>query len=215
MPAPLSYLHSTMGKLNINALINPLYPSPAATRTLPMQALFKNMVPDSQLVTLANHVVNHNLSGLDWGAPGQYDYIGELCEVAGVADTGTTNWQKEVIIRNLANVLTTQSNTFKVYGLAQVVNVQKKAGNTNYAAVEAGDTVTVNGEKRFESVIERSVWPGGRRGARQRACDKWYLRSDRAIVGGTTTSRVTLGWRPDSGYYVGSRDEVGAIRWAG
>ena len=159
-PAPLSYLHGTMGKINLNALINPLYLNPASTRTLPMQALFKNMVPDSQLLQMAKNVVTHNLSGLDWGARGQYDYIGELCEVAGVADSGNTNWQKETIIRNLANLLTTQSNTFKVYALAQVVSVQKKAGNTDYGAVETGDTVTVNGEKRFESVIERSVWPG-------------------------------------------------------
>ena len=157
VPAPLSYLHGTMGKINVNAQ---LYPGKGSTRTLPMQALLKNMVPDSQLAPLANNVINHTLSGLDYGAPGQYDYIGELCEVAGVADSGATNWQKETIIRNLANLLTTNSNTFKVYGLAQAIHVTKQAGNTDYGNVETGDTVVVNGEKRFEAVIERGVWPG-------------------------------------------------------
>ncbi len=161
IPAPLSYLHSTMGKININALINPLYPSPISSRTLPMQALFKNMVSDGlPLTTLAGNVINHRLSGLDYGAQGQYDYIGELCEVAGVADSGTTSWQKETNIRNLANLLTTNSNTFKVYGLAQAISIRKQAGNTNYGAFETGDTLAVNGERRFESVIERGVWPG-------------------------------------------------------
>ena len=172
-PAPLSYRHSTMGKLNLNAQ---LYPTTAGSlqRTLPMQALFKNVVSDAALAQLVNNVMEHNLSGLPYGAldatPKQYDYIGELCEVTGVADgtipltgvstsTGTA-WQKEAIIRNLANILTVQSNTFKIYGLAQAIQIKKKAGNTNYGAVEAGDTVAVNGEKRFESVIERAIWPG-------------------------------------------------------
>ncbi|HEY5745325.1 MAG TPA: hypothetical protein VIU12_04530 [Chryseolinea sp.] len=164
--APYSYLHSTMGKININAKI---YPSLGLDRTLPLKALFKHAVPDDKLDALVENIVNNKLSakGQDFGAPGKYDYIGELCEVEGVADgvntpggTTGTDWQKMALIRNLANLITTQSNTFRVWGTAQAIRLTKKAGNTDYGIYEAGDTVTVNGEKRFESTIERSVWPG-------------------------------------------------------
>ncbi|HEY5811690.1 MAG TPA: hypothetical protein VIT23_03435 [Terrimicrobiaceae bacterium] len=161
---PYSYLHSTMGKININANI---YPNVGVTRNLPLQALFKNLVPDAELATLANNIVNHTLSGRDFGGQGRYDYIGELCEVKGVADglytpggTSGSGWQKMALIRNLANLITTQSNTFHIWGAAQALRVIKKAGNTNYATYESGDTVVVSGEKRFESTIERSVWQG-------------------------------------------------------
>jgi hypothetical protein len=179
--APYSYLHSTMGKININSTI---YPNITGTsgnttqRPLPLEALFKNTVPDSLLPTIVNNIATTATAGsLKFGAPNQYGYVGELCEVPGVADgtivptlgsgapqasgtTGTTKWQREALIRDLANLITTQSNTFHLWGAAQAVKVVKGSGNTNYGIYQTGDTVTVLGEKRFESVIERSVWPG-------------------------------------------------------
>jgi hypothetical protein len=176
--APYSYRHSTMGKININSTIYPTLvgTSGTTTRPLPLEALFENTVPSAALPTLMANIANGTFSsgtsaGQAFGSLGdqhpQYNYIGQLCEIAGVAD-GTytpggvngTKWEKEALIRNLANLLTTQSNTFHLWGAAQAVNVAKASGNTNYGVYQPGDTVTVLGEKRFESVIERSVWPG-------------------------------------------------------
>ncbi|HEY5745790.1 MAG TPA: hypothetical protein VIU12_06925 [Chryseolinea sp.] len=162
--APYSYLHSTMGKININAQ---MYPNFGLKRILPLEALFKNVVPDANLTDLVDNIVNHKLSGKDFGAEGKYDYVGELCEVEGIADGLNTpggklgtDWERMALIRNLANLITTQSNTFRLWGTAQAIRLTKGAGNSNLAAYEPGDTVTVNGEKRFEAAIERSVWTG-------------------------------------------------------
>jgi len=164
---PHTYINSTMGKVNINANI---YPNFGIQRWAPLQAVFQNMpnvgtanapslnVNDAS--TVVQNILNHKLSGVDFGAQNRYDYVGELCEVAGVADSGTSNWDKEILIRNLANVLTTKSNTFCVWGEAQAIKVQKQSGNTNYGAVQSGDTVTILGDKKFQSIIERYVWPG-------------------------------------------------------
>jgi len=160
---PHTSMNSTLGKVNINATI---FPDFGIQRWVPLQGVFQNMphvgasgapslnVGDASPVV--KNIINHNLAGQDFGAQGRYDYIGEICEVAGVADTGATDWDKEVLIRNLANILTVRSNTFKVYGVAQTI--KKKSTNTNYGEFEPGDMIT--GEKRFESVVERAVWPG-------------------------------------------------------
>lgn len=164
---PNTYLNSTLGKVNINATI---YPNLGVQRWVPLQAVFQNMRPDTTVTggttslnagdasTVVQNILNHTLAtgGHDFGAQNRYDYIGELCEIAGVADTGATNWDKEALIRNLANILTTKSNTFCVWGAAQAV--KKKPGNTNYGSFESGDIVT--GEKRFRAIVDRYVWPG-------------------------------------------------------
>ena len=214
VPAPLSYLHGTMGKININALINPLYPNPIPTRTLPMQALFKNMVPDSQLMQLAKNVITHNLSGREWGAPGQYDYIGELCEVAGVADSGNTNWQKEVIIRNLANLLTTQSNTFKDLRLGAGGQCPKKGGQHELRGRRDGR----HGDHRRREapgVSDRAeCLAGSGRGARQRACDRRRLRPACGVAD-RAAGHFAVGGRGDAERHLGTRIDVGVVRRAG
>ena len=66
-------------------------------------------------------------------------------------------WDKEsLLLRNMAGCLTTKSNTFGVWGVAQAI--KKSAKNTNGGKFEAGDQVL--GEKRFYALIERYVWPG-------------------------------------------------------
>jgi hypothetical protein len=177
VPAPYSYLHSTMGKVNINNVIYPapLPPSGGTTqRNLPIEAVFKNAVPDSALSTIVNNIVKHtpassgSFTGINFlPANEPYGYIGQLCEIKGIADGSNTpggvtgsKWQREALIRDLVNLFTTQSNTFHLWGAAQSIKVVKAQGNTNYGKYEAGDTVTILGEKRFESVLERSVWPG-------------------------------------------------------
>ncbi len=153
---PFAFMHGVMGKINPNASLTP---ASSAERWKPLQALVENCdypgtsgAPSS----LVNNILNYSFAGIDFGAQGRYDYVGELCEVQGFADQGGTDWNREGLIRNLANLLTTKSNSFTVWGIAQVV--RKSGKNTGYGAFEAGDRIV--GEKRFQALVERSVWPG-------------------------------------------------------
>lgn len=172
----LSVMNSTAGKVNLNASI---YPSSASfappQRWQPLQAVFQNMAPAATVPTgatapstVVTSVLNHSLAtgGIDFGAPGQYDYLGEVCEIAGVADTGATDWDKEEIVRYIASNLTTRSNVFSVWGVAQTVkknpaNVDPaKQGIFETKATGATGDDTITGERRFEAVVERYIWPG-------------------------------------------------------
>jgi hypothetical protein len=152
----LSYMNSTAGAINVNGRLTPAIGT--FSRWQPLQGLLENMpgAVGSTQSSVATNILNHATTGVDFGATGVYDYPGEICEIAGVADSGSTDWDKETIIRNLASSITTKSNVFSVWGVAQTV--KKRATNTGYGSFENGDTVT--GEKRFEAVIERYVWPG-------------------------------------------------------
>ncbi len=176
LPFALTYMNSTAGKININAKIFPDRSTNSnfapPDRTLPLQALFENMYRGTTQITstsgtagynsktLATNVLNQVSSS---GSPflGPYKYAGEICEVAGIADTGANEWEKEAIIRNLGSLITTRSNAFGVWGVAQTI---KKApqnlsgGGSNPGQFQAGDQVT--GEKRFYAIIERYIWPG-------------------------------------------------------
>jgi len=149
--AVISLRNSTAGKINLNSRIypssSPVFTPPA--RVKPLQALLANMPNGSSAAAaLAN-----------WQTDSQYfDYVGRICDVPGVADgaQGPTDFEKEVILRNLAGMMATQSNVFGIWGAAQTV--KKRAGSTNFGEFESGDLVT--GEKRFYAVVERYVWTG-------------------------------------------------------
>ena len=144
----ISYLNSTAGKININSKIYPdnAYFTPPPRRA-PLDALFAHMPHASDAVD--------GIMSYQTPAKG-FQYAGEVCDAPGVADQGANGFQKEALVRNLADLVTTQSNTFGIWGAAQTV--KKKRGNTGYGVVENGDIVT--GEKRFFAVVERGVWPG-------------------------------------------------------
>jgi hypothetical protein len=121
-------------------------------------------VPSSVVTNVLNHTLS-NPNGVDFGAPNRYDYPGEVCEIAGVADNGASDWEKEQIVRNIISNLTTKSNVFAVWGVAQTVKKNPANGASNpgtfeskAAGARADDIIT--GEKRFEAVVERYVWPG-------------------------------------------------------
>ena len=172
----LSFMNSTAGKVNLNAAIYPnvgLF-SPLQ-RWQPLQAVFQNISAQATVAPnatspspIVSNILNHTLasSGVDFGASNEYDYPGEVCEIAGVADTGASDWDKEEIVRYTASNLTTKSNVFSVWGVAQTVKKNPANNNpTNQGIFEtkAGGAVAddiVAGEKRFEAVIERYVWPG-------------------------------------------------------
>ena len=152
-----SHMNATAGSININGQITP--PLGTFSRWQPLQALLENMPGASGTGSpsaVVTNILNHTTVGTDFGAPGVYDYPGEICETMGVADSGASDWEKESIIRNLAGAMTTKSNVFNVWGVAQTI--KKKSSNTAYGVFESGDIVT--SEKRFEAIVERYVWPG-------------------------------------------------------
>jgi hypothetical protein len=174
----MSYMNATAGKVNVNSQLVPNAGQFTTTpRFVPLQALMQNMRPTSTVVgtppsagsAVVNAITNHTLAptgGRSYGATGVYDYDGEICEIEGVADSGANDWDKESIIRNLASSITTKSNVFSVWGVAQTVkknpanNDPAKQGTfeTRSGGATADDTIT--GEKRFEAIVERYIWPG-------------------------------------------------------
>lgn len=146
-----SYMNSTAGQVNLNSRIYPQNEYFAAPpRTQPLAAVFKNLRSDSEITTLVDNIAAFQSDSE------VFEYVGELANVPGYAGTATTQWEKESLLRNMAGVLTTKSNTFGVWGVAQVV--KKLPKNTRHEAFENGDVV--RGEKRFYALIERYVWPG-------------------------------------------------------
>lgn len=157
---PISYMNSTAGKINLNSKIYPdtnqFFKAP--DRLEPLSALFKHM-PNGDIA--AQNILDFQKSG------GYFDYIGKMCTVSGLADStlsddpnAIVDFQKEVLIRNMASILTTQSNVFGIWGVAQ--GVHKKASNISNnpgdGVFEPGDVIV--GEKRFYAVVERYVWQG-------------------------------------------------------
>lgn len=146
-----SYMNSTAGQVNLNSRIYPqneFFNPPA--RSEPLTAVFKNLRRDAEVDSFVHNIEscqddNH-----------LFRYIGELSNVPDYAGSGSTQWQRESLLRNMAGCLTTKSNTFGVWGVAQVV--KKATQNTQHHLFEKGDSVRA--EKRFYALVERYIWPG-------------------------------------------------------
>ncbi|MDF1739081.1 MAG: hypothetical protein P1U86_07975 [Verrucomicrobiales bacterium] len=148
----VSYMHSTTGAVNLNTRTfpeNPYFQAPA--RKKPLEAVFKHLRSDAEIDML--------LSGIEsFQTNSRFRYAGDLALVGGYSgsDPGSTQWDKEILLRNMINCLTTRSNTFGIWGVGQVV--KKARGNQSWGEFEDGDSV--RGEKRFFAIVERYIWPG-------------------------------------------------------
>jgi len=172
----VSYAHSCFGRVNLNNVIYPqvtgLFEAPRRTR--PLRGVFRHMRPDADLVDLVEKIEDFQT---DPTAGRPFFYVGELgteldpdivsgshpafsADPPGSAPEDTQHeWEREELIRNFAGSLCTNSNTFGVWGAAQVV----KKSQTNLtggdpASFETGDRVLA--EKRFYAVVERYLWTG-------------------------------------------------------
>ncbi|MEM9479380.1 MAG: hypothetical protein AAGA58_06985 [Verrucomicrobiota bacterium] len=146
----VSFMNSTAGQVNINSRIypqNPFFNPPP--RIKPVEGVFKHLRSESDVAEFAQEVSNYQSNAQ------YFEYIGELAEVQGYA-SGTTDFEKESFLRNMAGCLTTKSNTFGMWGVAQ--SVRKSRANQNYGEMEEGDQILA--EKRFFAIIERYIWPG-------------------------------------------------------
>jgi Tfp pilus assembly protein PilX len=177
----ISYLNATAGKVNINAVMSPVPAGASFVRSAPLQAVFQNLdaattVSDSSSVSstvdnilhyrLATGAADFRNSAAHNSDTPIYAYAGELCQIAGVSDSGSSDLARESVVRNMVDCLTTRSNVFSVWGVAQTVkknpanNIPANQGifETKAGGALANDVVT--GEKRFEAVVERYIWQG-------------------------------------------------------
>jgi hypothetical protein len=151
----LSYMNSTAGQVNLNSRIYPQTPyfQPPA-RILPLEGVFEYLRDDlktgTNLQTFAKNILAYQTDSQF------FSYVGELANVAGFSTGTGTPWDSEMLLRNMAGCLTTKSNTFGVWGVAQVV--KKLSKNQGYGQFETGDQVVA--EKRFYALVERYIWPG-------------------------------------------------------
>ena len=198
----LTSMNSTAGKINVNATIFPSsFGLPSNARDVPLRALLHNMyrpqvaaatVSQPDETALFNNVVTY----LNGKPTHTFDYAGEICQVPGFADTGNYEWEKETLIRDLASLITTRSNSFSVFGVVQTVKKNPANNNasnqgifeTRAAGATADDTVT--GEKRFRAIVERYVWPGvdATAGNAQTTAGSYSKLGATAYVGSTTNA---------------------------
>ena len=149
----VSFMNSTAGQVNLNSKVypddSPYFMPPE--RSLPLEAVFKHLRTDEEVRRLVDAINDRQESE-------PFLYVGELAEVDGYLrnDDGATQFQNEELLRNMMGSLATNSNTFGLWGVAQVV--QKIPGHSEWGEFEDGDRVLA--EKRFHAVIERYIWPG-------------------------------------------------------
>lgn len=149
----VSFMNSTAGQVNLNSRIYPEeneYFKPPARRK-PLEGVFAHLRSDSETDAVLKGIEEFQESDF-------FRYVGDLARVDGYkrSDSSATQFENEEYLRNMIGCLTTKSNTFGLWGAAQVV--QKMKGNEEWGEFEDGDRVL--GEKRFYALIERYVWPG-------------------------------------------------------
>ena len=167
LPSPIirTWGGATAGRLNPNAVLVPF----GITRTKPLEALFKGV----QVSTSYDGSGNAVQTTVDEAATASAgtSYIkglgrplmmpGEICNVPAMANyvyqgVDAAAQSRNDLVRQTVGNLTTRSNTFAVWAVAQ--SVQKKPGNTNYGTFESGDIIL--GQSRMRYVIERYLDPG-------------------------------------------------------
>ena len=147
VPFDRSIANQTDGKININANLHPFN----IKRTKPLEALLANRVPNASGVAMniANRALGGGASALV-GPSDLYIYSGQVAQIAGVADSGASEYEKEKVTRGIADLVATQCSDYRVFIIAQSVR-QNSQG-----------TLTPVDTQRIEAVLSRSADEGGR-----------------------------------------------------
>lgn len=136
------------GRVNLNAEAEPF----GMERVVPLAAVLQDAVKDSvnrnqtvsatEAMTIATNIYHRTLAlnGKAWGYADGYDSPGEVVEIRGVADGGE---ESEELVRQISNLITTRGNVFTVYSVGQAIKQS------------SGGKLTVTGEQRLQSVVER------------------------------------------------------------
>ncbi len=150
------FMNSTAGQVNLNCRV---YPESnyfdAPQRTKPLAAVFRYLMDEGEEEDLARKILEYQ------DKDQVFEYVAELSKIW---DKGDTAWEREKLLRNMSSTLTTRTNTFGVWGVAQVV--QKAPGHIlrdlfskpKYDEFQSDDNVM--GERRFYALVERYIWQG-------------------------------------------------------
>jgi len=147
VPFDRSFANNTDGKININATLHPF----GIKRIKPLAALLGNRVanPEAVATNIANRTLGAGAAPLV-GPPDLYVYNGQVAQIAGVADSGVGEYDKESVSRGIADIVTTQCSDFRVFIIAQSVR-QSPDGKIIPVATQ-----------RVEAVLSRVPDEGGR-----------------------------------------------------
>jgi hypothetical protein len=118
VPFDRSYANNTDGKMNINATLHPF----GIKRIKPLAALLGNRLanPEAVATNIANRTLGTGAAPLV-GPPDLYVYNGQVAQIAGVADSGMGEYDKEKVSRGIADIVTTQCSDYRVFIIAQSV----------------------------------------------------------------------------------------------
>ena len=165
-----TYCSQTDGKINVNLNINPAFPNSSGTpvslqRLKPFEALLQpNTYSQSSTVSPGDYPSLNatqiaasvaSFTGINSGPCGSLPtnimiYPGQLCQVSGMAGSGTTQWQQESLMRNIAGLVTTQCSDYKVFVVAQAVK------QVNFTGNPATDLIPT-GEQRMSALVSRET----------------------------------------------------------
>lgn len=113
VPFDRSIANQTDGKMNINATLHPFN----ITRQKPLEALLGNRV--SNPAALASNIANRSTSGASFGPPDMFVYPGQICQVNGITNGGANEYERESLPRDLADIVTTQCDDYRVFAIGQ------------------------------------------------------------------------------------------------
>lgn len=132
--------NSLAGRVNIN---NKIYPYTNMDRTVPLQSLFKGIpsLTDGEIENLTENISKRTLAtqGKEYGRTDAYDSVGELAEIAGVADKGEAS---EDLLRKFVDLTTVSSRAFRIYAVGQSLQQTPRG------------TIVLQAEKAVSAVVE-------------------------------------------------------------
>jgi hypothetical protein len=136
VPFDRSMANQSDGKLNINATLHPFN----ITRRKPLEALLGNRVASPQ--SLAQNIATRSVSGSLVGPGDMYVYPGELCQVNGITNGGSNEYEREGLTRDLADLVTTQCDDYRVFAIGQTGRQQPDGRFVSASTVRVEATVS-------------------------------------------------------------------------
>ncbi len=163
-----TFCSQTDGKINVNLNITPTFNGKTLTRHKPIEALLQpNTYTAAAAIQSADYLpldagrlqvaqISTDIascSGITSGPCGGLPsdmliYPGQLCQVNSMSNSGTTQWQRESLMRNIVGAVTTQCSDYKVFVVAQSI---KQVAFTGNPVID----LMATGEQRMSAVISR------------------------------------------------------------
>ena len=143
VPFDRSIHNQTDGKLNINATLWPW----GIERARPLEALLGDRVSNPE--SLSRSIASAAGAGKSIGPSDMFVYPGQICQVPGVTGAAAEETDREALARDLADIITTQCDDFRVFVIAQPL---RQAPNGTFTPLATA---------RLEATISRSPDEGG------------------------------------------------------